>query len=66
MVQFLRNLLKQISCCVPRFPLILTAQFHSLYVKESGVVNFGKVGFGNFGKVGVGVGYFTSDSATLL
>ena len=23
-----------ISCCVPRFPLILTATFHSLYVKE--------------------------------
>ena len=24
------------SCCAPRFPLILTAEFHSLYVKESG------------------------------
>jgi len=36
MVQFLlKLLLKQISCCVPRFPLILTAKFHSLYVKES-------------------------------
>jgi len=36
MVQFLlKLLLKQISCCVPRLPLILTAKFHSLYVKES-------------------------------
>jgi len=26
--------LKQISCCAPRFPLILTAKFHSLNVKE--------------------------------
>jgi len=26
----------------------------------------GGVGVGNFGKVGVGVGYFTSDSATLV
>jgi len=24
-----------ISCCAPRFPLILTAKFHSFYVKES-------------------------------
>ena len=46
----------EISCCAPRFPLILTVKFHSLYVKESGVGNFGKVG----------VGYFTSDSATLV
>jgi len=36
----------------------LTVKFHSLYVKESGV--------GNFGKVGVGIGNFTSDSATLV
>jgi len=52
MVQFLlKRLLKQSFCCVPRFPLILTAKFHSLYVKESGVGvgNFGKVGVGNFG-----------------
>ena len=35
-VQFLlKVLLKQISCCAPRFPLILTAKFHSLEVKES-------------------------------
>jgi len=27
---------------------------------------FWKVGVGNFGKVEVGVGYFTSDSATLI
>jgi len=42
----------EISCCVPRFPLILTAKFHSLYVKESGVEvgNFGKVGIGTFVK----------------
>jgi len=25
----------EISCCAPRFPLILTAKFHSLYVNES-------------------------------
>jgi len=24
----------EIFCCAPRFPLILTAKFHSLYVKE--------------------------------
>ena len=46
-------------------PLILTAKFNSLYVKESE----SRVGVGNFGKSesepGVGVGYFTSDSATL-
>jgi len=36
MVQFLLKLLmKQISFCVPRFPLVLTARFHSLDVKES-------------------------------
>jgi len=31
----LKHLLKQISCCAPRFPLILTAKFHSLYIKVS-------------------------------
>jgi len=36
-----------ISCCVPRFPLILTAKFHSLYVEESEVGNFVKVGVGS-------------------
>ena len=52
----------EIYCCVPWFPLISAAKFHSLYVKKSGA------GVGNFGKSesGVGVGYFTSDSATLL
>jgi len=36
MVQFLlKLLLKQISCCAPRFPLILTAKFHSFNVKGS-------------------------------
>ena len=25
----------EFSCCIPRFPLILTAKFHSLCVKES-------------------------------
>jgi len=36
MVQFLlKLLLKQISCCAPPFPLILTTKFHSLCVKES-------------------------------
>ena len=69
----------EVSCCVPRFPLILTAKCHSFDVEsESGVGNFGKggvgnigkseSGFGNFGKGGVevGVGYFTSNSATLV
>jgi len=27
-----------ISCCVPRLPLILTVKFHSLYVKESQIL----------------------------
>jgi len=65
MVQFLMKLLlKQISCCVPKFPLILTAKFHSLYVKESE----SGAGVGYFGNSDLesGVGYFTSDSATLL
>jgi len=79
MVQFpLKPLLKQISCCPPRFPPSLTAKFHPLYVKELesenlekselGVGNFAKSesGVGNFGKVGVGVGYFTSDLAILV
>jgi len=36
MVRFLLKLmLKQIYCCTPWFPLILTAEFHSLDVKES-------------------------------
>jgi len=35
-VQFLlKLLLKHICCCAPRFPLILKAKLHSLYVKES-------------------------------
>ena len=39
MVQFLlKLLLKKIFCCVPRFPLILTAQFHFIYVKESEIL----------------------------
>ena len=54
MVQFLlKLLLKQSFFAVwPWFPLILTAKFHSLYVKESGVRvwNFGKIIVGNFGK----------------
>ena len=41
----------EISCCPPRFPLILIVKVHSLYAKESesGVGNFGKVGVGNLG-----------------
>ena len=56
MVQFLLKLmLKQISCCVPRFPLILTAKFHSLCVSfplwsRSWKFLKGRVGVGNFGK----------------
>jgi len=54
--------------------ILTTDKFHSLYVKESetggGVGNFGKVlseslvGVRNIGNVGVG--YFTSDSLTLI
>jgi len=59
-----------ISCCVPRFLLILTAKFHSLYVKESEseILERSELGVGNFAKSesGIGVGYFTSDSATLV
>jgi len=66
MVQFLlKLLLKQICCCTPRFPLILKAKFHPLYVKESDTTRsrkFGKAGVGSrsveFYKVGVGVGNF--------
>jgi len=44
-----------------------TAKLHSCYAKESelGVGSFRKAGVGDFGKVVVGVGNFTSDSATL-
>ena len=35
---FLKLLLKQISCCAPRFPLILTAKLYSLHVKESEIL----------------------------
>ena len=35
MVSFETFVETDISCCAPRFPLILTATFHSLYVKES-------------------------------
>jgi len=35
---FSKLLLKQISCCAPRFPFILTVKFHSLYVKESDIL----------------------------
>jgi len=39
MVQFLSKLLlKQISCCAPRFPLILTAKFHLRFVQESDIL----------------------------
>ena len=49
MVQFLlKLLLNQVSCCAPRFPLMLTAKFHYLYVKESEILE--KVGVRNFGK----------------
>jgi len=45
--QFLfKLLLKKISCCTPRFPLILSAQPHSLYVKESEILERSRVGFG--------------------
>ena len=37
----------RISCCVARFPLILTAQLHSLYVKESEILKRSESGVGN-------------------
>jgi len=44
----------EISCCAPRFPLIVTAKFHSLYVKqserESEILERPESGVGNFGK----------------
>ena len=40
----------EISCCAPRFPLILTAKFHSLYVKESEILERLESRDGNFGK----------------
>jgi len=73
MVQFLMKLLlKQRFLAVHHdFHFVLPAKFHFLYVKESEMWKgwsrkFWKVQVGNFGKGGVGVGYFTSDSATLL
>ena len=43
MVQFLLKLLqKENSCCAPRFPLILKAEFHTLYVKESEILERSK------------------------
>ena len=55
MVQFLLKLAETvISCCAPRFPLILTAEFHSLFVEESEseILESRRLGVGNFGKVG--------------
>ena len=40
----------EISCYVTRFPLILTARFHSLYVNGNWSRKFWKLGVGNFGK----------------
>jgi len=38
MIQLLETLVEtEIYCCGPRFPLILTAKFHSLFVKDPGV-----------------------------
>jgi len=62
MSQFLlKLLLKQISCCAPQFPLILTAKFHSFYVKESEILESQSRNW----KFEL-VGYFTSDSTTLV
>jgi len=36
-------MLKQISCCAPRFSLLLTAKFHSLYFKESEILEMLKL-----------------------
>jgi len=33
-VEMVQLLLKQVSCCAPRFPLIVIAKFHSLYVNS--------------------------------
>jgi len=53
----LKGAIASLGNCVPRFPLILTANFHSLYVMVSGVKNFGwlEPGVGNFGKSELGV-----------
>jgi len=59
-VEMVRLLLKFSFGCTPRFPLILTAKFHSFYVKESESEIFQR------SKLEFRVGYFTSDSATLL
>jgi len=50
-VQFLLKLLLKQIYFAPRFPLILTTKFHSLYIMGPGVEvgNLGKVGVGNFG-----------------
>ena len=59
MVRFLlKLLLKEISCCASRFPLILTAKFHSLYVKESETEILERPESR--------VGYSSSDSAALV
>jgi len=50
MVQFLTFVITNIFSHAPRFPLMLTAKFYFLYVKESGVGNFGNVGVVNFGQ----------------
>ena len=65
MVQFLlKILLKQNSCCVPRFPLSVSCY---KIVNSQTSVTF-CYGVGNFGKVGAGVrvGHFISDSVTLI
>ena len=63
MVQFvLKLLLKQNSCCAPRFPFSA-----SCYKILDSHISFTLCwGVGNFGKVRVGVGHVTSDPATLL
>jgi len=56
-------------CCVLRFPLIVSCyKIVDSQTSSMGVENFGMSGVGSFYKVGVGVGvgHFTSDSATLL
>jgi len=63
MVQFLlKHLLKQISRCSLRFPLI--ANCYKIVSSQTSCPLC--QGVGNFGKFGVGVVYFTSDSATLI
>jgi len=50
----------EISCCASRYPLILTAKFYSLYVKESESENLQR------SESGVAVGYFGKSESRIF